>query len=172
MPKWLKYYSYRLPESFKVVLVGTEKSQIISTIEHYRQRGQNIVLPDESRISETPSLEIRCANPLLSPKFFFKAEVRENIVFDVNANFYYDILEVADNYKILKRGDLYKFQAGITEFGLYFLPEYIMEGVKEYDWNQHKEIVDKWDKVLDDISNDRIILSRDNIRVKDPKKLN
>ena len=50
MPKWLKYYQYKLRESFSTVMLGTEKSQIIETVEHYRNRGYDIYVPKQEEI--------------------------------------------------------------------------------------------------------------------------
>jgi len=153
MPNKVKLYCYRVPGSFFTDLVGTEKSQIQNTLSYYRyNRGQKMVaVPKDYEINEISKLEIRCAFPVLSPKHFFNAEVREGITFNINVNAFDYIRDLSENYQKLKRGDLYKFVAGLPEFGLYFLPEYIMEGLKEYDWDQHLDLVNDWQRKLEEI---------------------
>ena len=173
MPNWLKYYSYKIPESFKTILVGTDRSQIINTLNYYKtKRGQELRVPLETEIYEATSLEIRCGLPFISSKFFFKAEVRPNVILDVNANAVDYAKDIAENYEKLKRGDLYKFEPGLSEFGLYFLPEYIMQGISDYDWSQHKSIIDKWKRLEDDLKEDVGIIRKQDIKSKNPNDVN
>jgi hypothetical protein len=123
--------------------IGTEKAQIINTIRYYRdERGEDrLKIPSESEIKNLERSVINCAFPLLVPEHYITAEVRPNVTFEVNANFYERMRKLSQGYEHLKRGDLYKFDPGL---GLFFLPEYIMKGIKDYDWKQHEEQIKAW----------------------------
>jgi hypothetical protein len=142
------YFSHQLPNTL-TLFIGTEKSQVIKTLEYYKfERGQSrIAIPDEKELLNLEGVIISCAFPLLNKDQFIEATVRENVRFDVNANFYQEIQKIAANYKELKRAELYKFDPGLELFGLWFLPEYIMQGLQEYNWKQHEEQVNEWLKV-------------------------
>ncbi|HII15217.1 MAG TPA: hypothetical protein HA362_02795 [Nanoarchaeota archaeon] len=136
------YFHYNIPESVSHLL-GETKSQIIETLEHYKQRSaEPIGIPDESEIKKVPGARITCGFPMMHSDHFLEARVGD-IIFDVNANAYEWIQSTSQNYERLRRGGLYKFQT-LGLFGLWFLPEAVMQGLKGYDWAQHKAQVDEW----------------------------
>ncbi|MFH0752252.1 MAG: hypothetical protein V1914_01510 [archaeon] len=149
----MKYFGHQLGFTR---LIGTDAKQIIRTLEYYRnERGQtNFDIPSESDISEVTRLEIECAFPLLSQNHFIEAKLEEKVSFFVNANAFSYIQALALSYEQLKRGDLYKFEPGLSTLGLYFLPENIMKGLKDYDWSQHKAQVEDWLQVRSKVLND------------------
>lgn len=138
-----KYYQYHIPKSFFTVLIGNDKQQIIDTMKFYHQTEKQLRVPEEKQIHEVNSLEIRCCLPLMSEKFSFRAEIMDGVTFDLNANAVNYLQGIALGYKLLKRGSLYKFEPGLSELGLYFLPEDIMVSLGKYDWSKHKDIIEK-----------------------------
>ena len=144
MGKDIKYFGYRIPETLSV-FIGTEKSQIINTLEYYaNERGQQCPIPSEEEISPLKEVNITCALPLAVVDHNVSVEARSNFFFHVNANAFDYIQEVSRTYEKLKRGDLFKFKAGADIFGLWFLPEYVMQGLREYDWEQHRNQINVW----------------------------
>lgn len=148
------YVFYHVPDTL-TTFIGNEKSQIVNTLEHYKARGrEKIAIPEIEKIRRLDSAEIGCALPILKPEHFFKVKLDEVISFDINANAFNYIQLVANRYEELKRGDLFKFDTGLPNvFGLFFLPENVMKGLKNYDWKQYEKQVDEWmgirNKMLD-----------------------
>jgi hypothetical protein len=136
----LTYFSHH-PKGTNITLIGTDKEQIFSTLRHYK-----LPLPSDDNIHKLARVTIFCALDFNLPTHSFKAEVLDGVSFEVHATAFEYIKKTAEDFDNLKRGDLYKFDTGLKEYGLLFLPEYIMQGIKDYDWNQHKEEVDKWMK--------------------------
>jgi hypothetical protein len=136
--KKLKYFSYH-PERTNITLIGTDKKQIISTLKHY-----NLPIPSNKDIRKLARVRIMCAFGYNIPNHYFEAEIMGGVSFEIHANAFDHIRKIAENFDGLKRGDLYKFDTGRREYGLLFLPKHMMQGIKGYDWNQHKEQVDKW----------------------------
>jgi hypothetical protein len=134
----LKYFSHH-PQRTNITLIGTDKKQIISTLRHY-----NLPIPSDDDIRQLARVRVLCAFGYHIPNHYFDAEIREGVSFEIHANAFDYIRKVAEDFDDLKRGDLYKFDTGRREYGLLFLPEYIMQGMKEYDWNRHKRQVDEW----------------------------
>ncbi|MBI5066118.1 hypothetical protein HZA97_07825 [Candidatus Woesearchaeota archaeon] len=142
----MKYFIHQ-PDHYWILFVGTEKEQIINTVKYYRdQRGvSNLSIPDDSKIKEISKLEIMCTFPMLKVDQFIEAEVREKVKLNVNANAFDHVRYIAQFYEDLKRGDLYKFNPGMPNIdGMYLLPEYIMKGINEYNWDQHSKQIDAW----------------------------
>lgn len=157
-----KYYRYHIPQSFFTVLIGNDKQQIIDTVEYYHKQEKQLKVPSENEIYEVNSLEIRCGLSMMSNKFNFKAQITDNFSLHINANAVDYIQGVALSYKLSKRGSLYKFEPGLPEFGLHFLPEDLMISIRDYDWTKHHEIIDKWNKFFDNIDfGDKLVLARD-----------
>jgi hypothetical protein len=138
-------FVYEIPNAISVFM-GTEKAQIINTIRYYKddRRQDGFKIPSESEIKNLERIIITCGFPMMHKDHFISVEVRKNVIFSVNANFYEYIKELSQGYEHLKRADLYKFQAGAESFGLFFLPEYVMEGIRDYDWSQHEEQMSAW----------------------------
>jgi len=150
MSKKVKYFgcaygNYNGIKDSKIYYIGTNKKQVKNTIEYYiKERGQVLDIPSDSDISELTEINISCALPLAHMKQNLRAEIRNNVIFWINANAFDYVQRVSQNYEGLKRGDLFKFVPGVDFFGLFFLPEYIMEGLRDYDWGRHMEQVRKW----------------------------
>lgn len=130
------------------ILIGKDKSQIFNTVEYYRNRKVGkIKMPylAESDISEITELCINCHFPSFIKGQFINAKVDGFVSLRVNANVFYEIKGMLDEYKItpslLKRGDLYKFFTGDI---FYFLPEEIMQSMCDYNWKQHEPLVERW----------------------------
>ncbi len=134
----MKYFRY-YPEGTNITLIGTDKKQIISTLLNYA-----LPIPPEEDMRRLAKVSIMCALGYPVTSHFFEAEIRKGVFIRVHANAFKYIKEIAEDFEDLKRGDLYKFDTGRRDYGLLFLPEYIMQGLKEYDWNQHKEQVEEW----------------------------
>ncbi len=148
-----KYLHYSIPNS-GTHLLGENKSQIIETLWHYKNRGTEAIdIPDESEIKEITGATITCCFPMAHTEHFLEAEVRQNIILDVNANAYDWVQRTGQNYESLKRGGLYKFQT-LPLFGLYFLCEDIMKGIKEYDWKKHEPQINEWLGIREDVLNE------------------
>ena len=47
-----------------------------------------------------------------------------------------------------------------------------MLGLKEYNWYQHNDLIEKWNHVFDDIKENSPIIRSTDIREKDPNKVN
>jgi len=158
----VNYFSYQIPHNM-VMFIGTEKDQIINTISYYKnERGQDEVqLPSLDEIIKLNEINIDVAFPMLKIDHCISAEVRDNVFFHVNVNAFVYIQHISRQYECFKRGDLYKFKAGAPVFGLWFLPEYIMKGIKEYDWLQHKQQMGEWmenrEKVMNDLEKKGVI---------------
>ena len=63
------------------------------------------------------------------------------------------VQRTGQNYESLKRGGLYKFQT-LPLFGLYFLCEDIMKGIKEHDWKKHEPQINEWLGIREDVLNE------------------
>ncbi|MEK6969969.1 MAG: hypothetical protein AABW48_06080 [Nanoarchaeota archaeon] len=156
-----KYYGYQVPDS-GTCLIGTEKDQIVNTLSYYKhQRGQgDIVLPTLEDIFNLGEINITAVFPMAKVDDNISAEVREKVYFHVNANAFGWMQKVAQDYEKLKRADLYKFQT-LPLFGLLFLPEDIMQGIRDYDWKQHEAQVRSWlgqrEEVLGDLERKGVI---------------
>ncbi len=159
-----EYYKYKIPESYLTMLIGNNKQQIIETMEFYHGQEKSLKAPDESQIHKISSLEIRCGLPLMMGKFFFKAQITDFLALNINANAVDYIQGATLGYWLSKRGSLYKFEPGLPEFGLYFLPEDLMVAIKNYDWGKHKEIMDEWKKLYDSIDFGKHIITAKNIK--------
>lgn len=143
----MRYFGHRVELS---LFIGTEKEQIINTLGYYKnQRSHDIVIPSESEISEINGLKIQCIFPIYYPQHFFEIDI-DDIIFRINANAFGYVYGTAQMYHELRRGDLYKFSPGLINgnlsgpIALYYLPESIMRGLKEHDWDQHKNQVAEW----------------------------
>ena len=138
----MEYFSYHPPET-NITLIGTDKEQIRSTLKHY-----DLSVPPDEDMRRLARVMVMCALGSKDPSIshFFVAEVRDQVSFQVHASAFKYIKKIAENYKDLQRGDLYKFDTGRDDFGLLFLPEYIMLGLQEYEWDQHGEQVEEWVK--------------------------
>ena len=150
----MKYFGYSVPDTLTCV-VGTKKSQIINTMSYYKnERGQGeIIIPSLDKIVTLSEIHINVGFPMMRPDESISAEVRKKVLFEVNANAFSHMKNIAQFYEKLKRGDLYKFQT-LPVFGLWFLPEYIMEGIRKYDWSKHDAQVNSWmEKLEKDLSN-------------------
>jgi hypothetical protein len=134
----MNYFVYEMTK-YRAAFVGTEKKQIIHTLEYYRnQRKKDFVkVPGESAISEREKVNIQCVRPM-SGKGLLEAEVRENFVIGITDSAYSYVERTARYYERLRRGELFKFEPGEGLFEVYFLPEFVMQGLRDYDWNKHK----------------------------------
>jgi len=140
------YFAYQ-PSNGGAVFVGNDKRQIIRTVEYYVRRGdqENVVIPGERDILEVSGdVNVTVALPLAGIHQNISARVRPRAVFHVNANAVDYIKGVASNYESLRRGDLFKFEPGASIFGLWFLPEDIMQGLRDYNWQQHESQITSW----------------------------
>lgn len=72
-------------------------------------------------------------------------------VFHVNANAVDYVKQIAAHYECLRRGELFKFKAGAPILGLWFLPEDIMQGLRDYDWQQHGSQLEQWLSQRDEV---------------------
>jgi len=141
----MNYFLYEIPEQEKRFLIGTDKNQIINGMEFIRDNYRaNVSIPSDSDIKETLKLNIGCSFKPLNPDQHLEVEIRDNVTFDVYANSFYYIRWLSENSEKMKRGDLFKFDTGMAAWGIYFLPEYIMQGLREYDWDQHNKQLWEW----------------------------
>jgi hypothetical protein len=138
----MTFFSYHPPDT-NITLIGTDKDQIKSTLKHY-----NLSIPPEEEMRQLARVVVMSALGAKDPNIshFFQAEVRDKVSFQVHASAFQYIKKIAKDYSDLKRGDLYKFDTGQAYFGLLFLPEYVMQGLSDYDWDQHSEQVSEWMK--------------------------
>ena len=134
----MKYFSYH-PERTNIIVIGTDKKHITSTLMHYA-----LPIPPEEDMRQLAKVSIMCALGYPATSHFFEAEIRDGVFIRVHANAFKYIKEIAEDFENLKRGDLYKFDTGRRDYGLLFLPDYIMQGLKAYAWNRHKEQVEEW----------------------------
>lgn len=140
------YFAYQLLNR-GAVFIGNDKGQIKRTIDYYVKRGdQNgIIIPEEKDILELiGDVNITVVLPFAGMNQNISARVTPRAVFHVNANAINYIRGVASNYERLKRGELFKFEPGVRAFGLWFLPEDIMQGLRNYNWQQHESQVKEW----------------------------
>ena len=136
-------FMYQVPKT-AFTFVGTNAKQVIDTLDYYKTtRGQSdIIIPSESEVKQINGASILVAFPMACADHNIEAIVRENVTFVVNANAFDHIRDISRDYDGLKRGSLYKFEAGAL--GTSFLPREIMESLKSYDWSQHTSQVDQW----------------------------
>lgn len=140
----VEYFGYNIPGS-GTHLIGTAKSQITNTLKYYKEeRNQPVEIPSEDDYKTLENITIVCTLPLLKVDHFIDATVRPNVIFKVNANALMYVQQLAQQYESLKRGDLFKFVPGVDMLGLYFLPEHIMQSLRDYDWDQHQKQVEEW----------------------------
>src|SRR3989338_8308070 len=144
-----RYFRYQLPNS-GVVFIGTERQQITRTLEHYRANGKlndasgNLQIPPETDFLEMQEdIEVVCVFPLGSKRQFVDARIRPRAVFHINANAFDYVGAAGRDYERKKRGELYKFET-VKIMGLWFLPEDVMQGLRDYDWTQHTAQIDQW----------------------------
>jgi hypothetical protein len=145
----MTYFSYH-PEQTAAILIGTDVEQLINTLKHY-----NLSIPTNGDIRQLTRVKIICSLGIPINKHFFHAEVRDHVSFRVHENAFQYIKGIAENFENLKRGGLYKFDPGHRDYGILFLPRYIMEGLNEYDWDQHLEQIEEWletEKIISDRS--------------------
>jgi len=142
------YFSYHPPET-NITLIGTDKEQIRSTLKHY-----DLSIPHDRDMHQLARVRVLCALGAKDPSIshFFFAEVRDQVSFQVHTSAFKYIKKIAEDYKDLKRGALYKFDTGRDDFGLLFLPEYIMQGLRVYEWDQHREEVEAWMKTEEEVT--------------------
>ena len=152
----MKYYIYKPMELFLASIIATERSQITKTLEHYIEEGEKLSLPKNNQIYETESFSMSFILPLSSSRFNFKTEIMPGITLSTNANSIWVIKELAKNYTSLRRGELYKFTSTINGDGLYFLPEHVMIGIKNYDWTKHWDLLGQWEKVVEGMKSPKI----------------
>ncbi len=140
------YFVY-YPPNGGAVFVGNNKEQIKQTVKHYADRGdqKELVVPTEREILELQGdINVTVALTMAHVDHNVSARVRPRAVFHVNANAIDYVQRVASDYEKLKRGDLFKFEPGLSALGLYFLPEDVMQGLRSYDWSQHQSQIEKW----------------------------
>lgn len=124
--------------------VGTNIDEILSTFSYYNDvRGFAQKIPLIEELIELDSLVIDFSLPWAG-KRVIEAKVRENVTFKVNINAFAEIQKLALFYQQLKRGDLYKVDCKIPSLGIWYLPEHIMVGLKEYNWSQHQKQANEW----------------------------
>ncbi len=141
----MNYFYYEIPEQVKRFLIGNEKEQIIRTVDFFNHYyGANFSIPSESDITEILKLDIGCSYPPLNPEKHKEIKIKDNVTIDVYANAYYYIRWLSQNYEEMKRGDLYKFDTGMNAWGIYLLPEDIMQGLRDYDWSEYKKKFIGW----------------------------
>lgn len=142
----MKYLHY---QHANVHFVGMDSEEILGTVKYYREQRGKTGLPVPSRwnlfakarIKTLEEISIECFFPMGSMHQFIDAEVREGFNLHVNANAFTHIRNIVDKYEERKRGQLYKF-SGTAH--LWFLPEYVMQGMREYYWKQHEAQVNEW----------------------------
>ena len=140
---------YQIPDTL-CRLVGDSPQQIINTLKFYKHRGpeyhswKKAKTPSEAEIKDVEDVCISCALPLAKIYHNIEVKVRENFSFEINANAFDWVKKQAKVYEELKRVDLFKFIAGAPVFGLWFLPEQIMEDLRNYDWDQHQRQINTW----------------------------
>ncbi len=149
----MEYFQYEVSGQ-KLVLIGTEKEQIVRTMEYYYSMygEKNIVVPREDQIKNILRIDIGCSFPPKINDQSFTAYIRDNVSFEIYANAFYYVRFLSDNYDKMdkngklryKRGRLFKFDTGLKAWGVYLLPEYIMEGLRKYDFDQHEAQVIEW----------------------------
>ena len=138
-----KYYAFNLGN---FLLIGMTKQEIINTMDYYtnERKLEGSRVPKESEIwVPEGDIYVNCAFPLVHKDHHFNAEVRKGFFFNVYENALDYVKDLAKNYEELKRGDLFKVVT-LEAFGFYFLPEYVMEGVRKYDWSQYDQQVNEW----------------------------
>src|SRR3989344_7658426 len=144
MPK-TRYFGYQIPNT-NATLIGTQPKQIVKIIEYYhkeREMWKDVSVPSRDQIYELEEINITCVFPLAKVDHNIRAEVRPNFIFWINSNAFDYMKEVAASYEELKREELFKFQT-LPIFGLWFLPEYIMQGLRKYKWQQNQQQIDEW----------------------------
>ena len=134
----MNYLCYH-PKETNATLIGTERESILETLRHY-----GLPAPSNGQIRHLSGVKVICSLGIPITDYFFQAEVRKGVLFLVHANAFDYIKEIAEGYEALKRGGLYKFDPGRRAFGLLFLPEYIMSGLRAYDWDRFRAQVDEW----------------------------
>ncbi len=140
----MTYFDYNIPNSWSR-FIGDTKKEILETLDYYRnERGQrDFDIPNEDVISNVKKFAVNCAFPLLNVNHFIEAEICKGAIFSINANALNYVKNVGQNYETFKRGSLFKFQT-LDSFGLFFLPESVMKGLRDYNWKPHEEQVRKW----------------------------
>jgi hypothetical protein len=134
----MKYLCYH-PKETNATLIGTERESILKTLRHYA-----LPAPTNGQIRQLAGVKVICSLGIPITEHFFQAEVRKRVLFQVHANAFNYIKEISEGYEALRRGGLYKFDPGRREYGLLFLPEYIMSGLRAYDWDRFRSRVDEW----------------------------
>lgn len=128
-----------------VQLIGNERSQIVKTMNYYRDLSYPWDIPSDEEVSPLfLPFKISCSFPLAHMDHNIDVEVKEGIFFHVNANAFDHVQKVARNYEILRRGELYKFDVGSNIFGLKYLPESVMQGLRDYNWSRHVSQIEAW----------------------------
>lgn len=140
----MEYFGY---EFLVWHFIGTDKKQVMETAAEYAEteKWSGIEAPKEEDIQKLEKICIRFVYPMAANSQFFNAEVRENVICRVNANAFSLVRRLAETYEQLRTGSLYGFAASSH---LWFLPEYIMQGMREYNWQQHEAQVNEWLEVL------------------------
>ncbi len=142
-------FVYQIPDSV-CRLVGKTPQQIINTLKFYQGRGRGyeswkgILIPSKGEISPVESISVTCSLPLAKVDHNIEVKLMENFEFFINANAYDFVIQQAKKYEQLRRGDLYKFVAGLDMLGFWFLPEEIMKALKTYNWDQHLRQINTW----------------------------
>ncbi len=142
------YFFYRIPGT-PSMFVGMAPSQIVETIDYYNARGdqpEKIIIPREEDIERSDSIYLTVLRPFYDLNQFIDAEIRKGFHLHINANSFWAVRAISRNFSHLKRGPLYKFFPGIH--GQFWLPEFVMEGMRDYDWTQHVSQIDQFNADL------------------------
>lgn len=154
----MRYFQYR-PNRL-VAFVGMNPKEITDSVFYVLGKdvaegrvSTNAPLPTDE-IQEVENLKIRCENPVLIPEYTISAPVREGIELAINANVFRHVLSQIDTLQqdreSLRRGELFEFSPMTKEDPAlpfyWLLPGYVVDGMIEYNWEQHFEEVKDWEQ--------------------------
>jgi hypothetical protein len=165
MAIWNKYS----PKEYPWHLYSRNPSQITNTLEYYiNERGADLSLPPQSDITPKNEVSIFLTFPIAKVDHKLKVNPVQGFTIDVNANAFDYLRSIVKNPEKYKRGDLFKIQNGLSNGPVYFVSTEVMQGLQNYDWNQHTSQIDQW---LGQLETDLKEINRNGLkvgRVKDP----
>ncbi len=125
---------------------GRTYNDIVSTLDHYVQRGQKIEIPSQDQMETVERVELCFVKaPGIINEHYIHVDVSPELRVSVNANAYGLLLKNIENSGLNQRGSLAKIVT--SNFDLNYIPQDLANELTRYDWGQYRE---KMDEFLED----------------------
>jgi hypothetical protein len=142
----MTYFIYEIPNS-KTKIVSMEQASVLEAVLEYlgdKEDPQRVNIG--KGISTVKKLSLDLAYPSANPEEYITVKLKPSIELKLNANAYDPLLKLVKGYddylSMNEFGRYIRLDTG--KEGTWLLPPYVMQAIKEHDWNQYEPKMRAW----------------------------